>query len=295
VKFIDLSKPAWQWATLLLLSAIWGSSFILMKRGLVTFDYMQTGALRIVFAFLFLLPIMLKRFRKLTKENLVPLMIIGFAGNFFPAFLFTKAQTEISSSLAGMLNVLTPLFTLIFAIVLYHQKITGGKVAGVLVGLAGAAGLIWSSSGISSEGNILYGLYAVAGTACYAISINHVKYKIKDMNGLTITAFSFMFTGPVAIAYLFFSDFETAYANPEFFSSLFYIIILAFSSSAVAVVIFNILIQYTSPIFSASVTYVIPLFALAWGLWDGEGFSLLQGVFMTITVGGIYIVNKSKS
>jgi len=293
---INLNNKAWQWVTLIFLSFIWGSSFILMKKGLRSYSHDQVAAFRIFISFIAFLPFGIKYLKKVNKDNIVALFVVGFIGSTIPAFLFTKAQTNIDSGLAGILNSITPLFTLIIGLIFYNSKARLINAIGIFLGLIGALGLIiYSADGTHILGNInYYGFFVVIATICYGINVNHVKYKIKGLNGLELTSLAFMFVGPFAGIYLLFTDFSQAIASEGYLLDLFYIALLAVVGTVIALVIFNTLIQYTSALFGASVTYLIPIFAIMWGLFDGENLSVFQFLFMGLIFTGVYLVNKRK-
>jgi drug/metabolite transporter (DMT)-like permease len=290
---IDLSKRGWQWATLLLLSIIWGTSFILMKKGLISYSSTQVAAFRMFFSFIIVLPLAIRNIRVINKRNIRPLLLSGLLGFAIPALLFTKAQTRIDSSLAGMLNSLTPLFTLIFGLLIFTARIKYYHVLGILIGLAGATGLIWKRELNIFEGINAYALLVVVATICYGINVNIVKFKLAELTSVQITSLSFLFVGPVGGIYLLFSDFSGVTQNGNYILNLVFIALLALLSSVLAVIIFNSLIKYTTAIFASSVTYIIPVFATLWGIFDGEIIRLAQLLWLVIILGGIYLVNKS--
>lgn len=285
------SKPV-QWFTLLFLALTWGSSFILMKRALVYFDSSQVAAIRMSIASLVLLPIALQNLRVL-RHNFKYLLLTGLCGNALPYFLFAHAQTNISSSLSGMLNSLTSLFTLIIGVILFRAKTTFIQVSGVVVALVGAAGLIGfenlSKLGIQGK----YASLVVLATALYGIAVNVVKHKLHGVKPLQITALSFLMTGPFCAIYLFSStDFTQKLTDqPESWLGLFYLSILAIVGTATAVILFNQLISETTAVFASSVTYLIPIVAIGWGVIDGEPFSLIQFMFMLFILAGIFLIN----
>ena len=290
---MDPGKKIWQWIVLLVLSLIWGSSFILMKRGLDAFTNNQVAAFRIFISYLAFLPIAIKHINKLKKENIISLLIVGFIGNAIPAMLFTKAQTRIDSSLAGMLNSLTPMFTLFVGLLFYKSRVLLINIAGILLGLIGAIGLVNNGQNILAGGNS-YAIFIVVATIFYGISVNEIKFKLPGMSGITIAALSFFFIGPFAGIYLLFTDFSGAINSGFFLPGLGYISILAIFGSFFAVMLFNTLIKYTSAIFGASVTYIIPLFAIMWGVVDGEPFTINNLLWFMVIIVGVYLVNKRK-
>jgi len=290
---IQLENKSSQWITLLFLSFIWGSSFILMKKGLESFNHMQVAAFRIFFSFIFLLPFIIRHIGAIRRDNVQSLIIVGFAGFAIPAVLFTKAQTRIDSSLAGILNSLTPLFTLIVGLLIYKSKARWENILGLLIGLLGAVGLIWRGDLNVFRGINLFALFVVAATICYGINVNEVKYKLAGLSSIQITSLALLFTGPIAGIYLLLTDLAPAAETPDYLVNLGYIALLALFSSVIAVLVFNHLIKYTTPLFAASVTYIIPLFAILWGIADGEHIGILQFVWVAVILAGVYLVNKS--
>ena len=289
---ILLESRSWQWLTLFLLSLIWGSSFILMKRGLESYNHLQVAAFRIFFGFIFLLPLTIRNIKVIRRDNLLSLIIVGLVGFAIPAFLFTKAQTNLDSLLAGILNSLTPLFTLIVGILFYRSRAKWLNVLGLFIGLAGAVGLMWNGDIQVLKGINAYALFVVAATICYGINVNEVKFKLVKLTSMQITSLAFLFTGPPAGIYLLFTDLQTAFHTPDYLRNLGYIALLALFSSVIAVFVFNHLIKYTSPLFAASVTYIIPLFAIMWGVLDGEVLGILKVLWICIMLLGVYLVNK---
>ncbi len=280
-------RKIWHWIALVILSLIWGTSYILMKKGLESFSPYQVGALRIVITFVCLLPVALKHFRFLNKSNILSIIIIGLFGSVIPAFLFPLAETRITSSLAGMLNSLSPVFTLLFGITIYKRKAIKSQIAGVFLGLLGAIGLLYTGSFTFN----VFGLLVVLATLLSGISSNEVS-KVKELNGIKITSLSFFVTSPVAIIYLCFSDFSGPMQSENWVRNLCFIGILAALGSATALVIYYLLIRDTSPIFASSVTYFIPIVATFWGLADNEHLSSSMLISVILIFAGVYIINK---
>ena len=279
------------WSIVLTLAFIWGSSFILMKRGLEVFSYTQVADLRLGLAWISLLPFVWSQFKKTPIHFWIPLAIVGLFGNAIPAFLFTKAQTQLDSSLTGILNALVPLFTLIIAVFVFKTKVKLHNIFGILIGLAGAIWLI-AGDGVAIQ-NIHYAWFVVIATVCYAISLNTIKNYLQEMRPIDIAGLAFLFVGPLMIIHLFTTDFiEIMITNDHACSALGYVFILATFGTSIALVIFNKLLARTTAIFASSVTYLIPIFAIMWGIFDGEHITL-QYIFGTaIIFAGIFLVNK---
>jgi len=290
---IKLSVLSWLILGVLMLT--WGSSFILIKKGLTVFDSMQVGAMRIGIAFLVLLPFAFSRLKHLNRKHWIVMFCVSF-GSAAPAFLFPMAQVGIDSGIAGILNSLTPLFTLIIGLSLFKLKTKWFNVAGVIIGLLGAIGLISVSGGGNFSFNFGYAAYIIIATILYAINANLIKTFLKELDSFTITIFSFFIFGLPALVFLFTgTDFIAKYStHPQFFEGLTYVSILAILGTAAALIAFNYLIKITNVIFASSVTYLIPIVALAWGIIDGERFEITYVLWVSFILIGIYLVNAKK-
>lgn len=293
---VNSGKLVIAWGILIGLALIWGSSFILIKKGLEYFSSTEVGALRISITFLVLSPFAFDKLKHLSKREWKFLALNGLIGSGFPAFLFAKAQTGIDSSLAGILNSLTPLFTLLVGAIFFSHRSKWFNILGVLIGLTGAVGLISISGGRGFEFNFHYALYIIVATVCYAINVNIVKYKLPDTNALTITVMSFFIIGlPVLMYLLIFTDFtKQIIQEPEALTGLGYVAILSVIGTGLALIVFNKLVKIASPVFAASVTYLIPIVAVSWGAIDGEKISPVSYLWMALILVGIFLVNKKK-
>ncbi len=289
----NLDNKLLQWLVLFVLAFIWGSSFILMKKGLEVYSHTIVAALRISIAFLFLLPFAFKQINKIKRKYWKYLIASGFLGNGVPAFLFTLAQTEISSSLSGMLNSLVPIFALIVGAILFKQRVKKFQLIGVTIGLIGAIGLI-ASNGLNLENsNNNYSFLVVIATMCYAFSVNIIKVHLKEIKAIAITSLSFLTIGPFTIIYILSTDFieitiTSAYAT----NALIYIGLLAILGTAISVILFNLLIKRTTALFASSVTYLIPVFAIMWGILAGEILTFYHLISISVILLGIYFINK---
>lgn len=281
---------------LCVLMLIWGSSFILMKKGLISFTGFQLGALRISISFFVLLPFAVMRISKVWhqhRKSLLYFFLAGFLGNGIPAFLFAIAQTRIDSLLAGILNSLTPLFTVIVGVSLFGAKTRWANIAGVLTGLAGAIGLMMASSGQGFSINSAYGLLIVAATVLYAFNLNIIKRFLSAFDAVTITSVAFLSFAIPFVIYLFTTDFIIRMETmPQAWNSLGYIALLSVLGTAMAVILQNWLIKQTSPLFVASVTYLIPIVAIFWGIVDGERFDAVYIFWVGLILAGVYLANR---
>lgn len=292
---MDLSNKIVQWLLLILLGFIWGSSFILMKKGLLIYSHDEVAALRIGISYLVLLPFSIHYLKKIPKKNVKHLFVVGIFGSGIPAFLFTIAETQLSSALAGMLNSLTPFFTLLLGALIFKVTVQKEKTIGVIIGLIGAIVLV-TSNGININNNQLsYSFFVVAATICYSISVNTIKKHLQEVHSVAITSISFLFIGIPAIIYLFTTNFvATTASNAGASLAIFYIAILAIFGTALSIIIFNNIIKHTSAVFASTVTYLIPIFAIFWGVVDGETINFLQIIAIGVILIGIYFINKKK-
>lgn len=282
------------WILLLALTFIWGSSFILIKRGLDVFSAGEVGALRMFTASLVLSPFAFKYLKSFTGRQYIYLFIVGFFGSFLPAFLFAKAETGLGSAMAGVLNALTPMFVVIVGGLFFHQQIGRRTVFGLLIGFGGTFVLMIAGA----EGDIsklnYFGLYIVLATIFYGTNVNLIKFKLQGVGAIPLTSMAFGLILPFAAYYLFVvSDFVVKVETiPGAWLSVFYVSILGVFGTAMAMILFNKLIQLKSPIFASSVTYLIPIVAVVWGLFDQEVLLFQHYVGMIIILLGVYITNR---
>lgn len=294
-----MSSTTKSWVLLLLLSCIWGSSFILMKKGMETsdgsliFNAPQVGTLRILIASLVLLPLSIIHLRKLkAKKDLMIFAIVGFCGNFFPAFLFTYAETGISSGFAGMMNSFTPVFTIILGFILFSQKLSLVQIVGTIIGTIGITFLILSGKNISFSGDLKHILAVVLATFFYGISVTTSKYKLQKYSSAEITslAFSTIFI-PALLSFFLLETPNIIVSNKYAAQGLIYISALALIGTTLATFIYNAIIKTSSALFASSVTYFIPIVAVIIGIWSGESISTNQILSMGIILGGVLVAN----
>ncbi|MFT6053310.1 MAG: drug/metabolite transporter (DMT)-like permease [Roseivirga sp.] len=285
------------WILLIALALIWGSSFILIKRGLVVFSAGEVGAIRILTACLFTLPFSLPKVRKLSFRHLKLLFIIGLVGTFIPAFLFAIGQTQLPSGITGALNGLTPISVLIIGVIFFKQQITRIKIIGLLVAFVGTIVLLTAGGSGGFAGINLYALFIVLATICYGTNLNVIKHYLADLKPLVITAVSILFMGPLAGLYLLlFTDFSVTLTTVDGATrALGYITLLGVLGTAMALVLFNKLVQITTPLFASTVTYLIPIVAMVWAFFDGELIVRGQLLGMLAIFMGVYITNKKKA
>lgn len=284
---------------LVLLAIIWGSSFILMKRGMHTmsgeaiFNDRQVGALRMVFASVFLLPIAFRTYKKMKfKRDFLFLCIVGFGGNFLPAFLFTFAETELSSGYAGMLNSFTPIFTVLIGFFLFKIRLSSIQIVGLLIGTVGMFLLMLAGKNEPSGGGLAHVLSIVVATFLYGMSLNTIKHKLQHFKSYEITALSLSFVFPVAVlANWKFDSWSVIETNPHAREGLFFIGILGVFGTAFAVILFNRLIAMRDAFFASSVTYFMPIVSVAIGFAFKETITLAQIASVFVVLIGVFFMN----
>lgn len=290
----DTPKPI-HWLMLIGLSLVWGSSFILIKQGLEVFSFMEVGAIRVVSAFLVLLPVALANFKKVPKEKWKFIIAMGLLGNFIPAFLFAKAQTQLPSSITGVLNALTPLFTFIVGIIAFNQVMKLRQLTGLVIAFLGSATLIFVNSSGEIGGVNYFAFFVIAAAMCYATSTNLIKKYLTTIKSLHLTSFAISIVGPMGVFILYNSDFtEKVLYTDGALKALFFLALLGILGTSVALVMFNKMIQTTSAVFAASVTYLIPIVAISWGILDGEVLMPLHYICIATILVGVFISNRKK-
>jgi len=277
-----------------ILTLIWGTSFILIKQGLKVFSPDEVGALRVTAASTFLLPLALIKIREVKAGDYWKLFASGMMAVFIPAFLFATAQTHMASSNAGILNALSPIFTMMIGAFLFGQRFKGVAVVGIILGFTGAAVLSISRADGVVSGFNAYALLIVLACFFYGSNLNFVKFVMPNIPSITITSVSILLIGPFAALYLFgFTRFTDKITElPGAWQAAGFVCLLALMGTAVAILIFNRLIKLTTPLFASSVTYVMPIVAVIWGLLDGEPFHAGHAIGMAAIIGGVYLANR---
>ncbi|CAA0201307.1 DMT family transporter [Tenacibaculum maritimum] len=284
-----------KWMYLLILSIVWGSSFILIKKSLQGVTPVQLGALRMLITAFFLLLIGFKSIKKIEKKHWKYVAYSAALGTFFPVFLFAFAIRGIDSAIVSILNSLTPFHTFIFGALVFGFSFKKKQFIGILLGLVGTLILIFKGAALHPDQNYWYALLIIIASIGYAFNVNIIKRYLYDLDALAITTGNFLLLIIPALLVLIFSNFFLTFEmNQETGEALGYIIILSVVGTGIAKVLFNKMVHLSSPIFAASVTYLIPVVAVIWGIIDGEKLNLLQLLAGGIILLGVYWVNKVK-
>ena len=280
------------WVLFIALSFIWGSSFILMKEGMVTLTPYQVASIRMLSAGLILLPIALKKRKQVQKSSIGLIVLSGLLGSFFPAFLFCIAETKIDSALAGILNALTPICVIIVGTTLFQQKSTKNQVLGVAIGFGGLL-LLFLSNGKINFTYLSFSFLVLLATLSYGLNVNMVNKNLLHIPSLNIAAFAFAaLIIPSAIVLWLTGFFQLELNSSRMALSIGASALLGLTGTAIATILFYILLKKAGPIFSSMVTYGIPFVAIFWGWLAGETVTLLQVGCLVIILGGVYISRR---
>ena len=284
-----------RWFLLLFISITWGSSFILIKKSLLVFSPYEIGAIRVVGSGIILAAIGIPAIFQMKRGTLLWVIIAGFFGNFLPMFLFPIAQTQVSSSLAGILDSLVPIFILAFGFLLFGIKSKLTQVIGAMIGFLGATSLIYFSEGNTATSQFGYAMLIVLAGASYAVNSLIIKEKLPDLNAVKLTAAVYTFWAiPSGIILYFTGMIQTFKMQPTYVEPLFYMAFLTVFGTAIAMLLYFKLIQNTSAVFASISSYLLPVVAIIWGILDGEKFSvwyILGGILILI---GIYLIREKK-
>ena len=281
-----------KWVILFVLALIWGSSFILIKKGLIGLNPFQLGSLRIIFCAVFLLIVGFKSLASIPLHQWKYIALTSLFGTFIPAYFFAIAETKVSSSICSILNSLTPLNTLILGSIVFGLNFRRNQFMGIVIGLIGTTILIFTGKAESISEDNTYAIFVIIATVCYATNVNLIKKYLSDIKPLSITTGNFLVLLFPAFIVLFFSGFFEVIAAESVQYSVFYIVILGVVGTGIANILFFKTIQISSPVFATSVTYLIPIVAFSWGLLDNEMLTPVQFLGAFIVLVGVYLSAK---
>jgi len=280
------------WLVFALLAIVWGSSFILMKEGLKAFNPYQVASLRMLFAGIILLPFAYKAIKRIPKNKLGLVIFSGILGNFIPAYLFCIAETQIDSSLAGILNSLTPMFTIIVGVLFFKVQTSMVKVLGMIIGFIGLSILLGAGKDVSFH-NLSFASLVILATLLYGINVNILSRYMQQLGSLNVASIAFAFLMIPSICVLYFTGyFNTDFGSPIVLRALAATSVLGIIGTSVATILFYYLVKQAGMLFGSMVTYGIPVVAVAWGIWDGESLNLIQIGCLGLILFGVYIVNR---
>ncbi|REC72222.1 multidrug DMT transporter permease [Chryseobacterium elymi] len=278
-----------KWILLIVLTIIWGSSFILIKKSLEHFSPYQVGALRVLITGIILMPVAISKYRLFPKKHLKWLIVAAFTGNFIPMFLFPIAETEVSSSIAGIINSMMPIFVIIVGALIWKFDTTNRQIVGTMISFAGVCLLAFGGDGEGGKFKLIPILLLLLATLCYALSTTTVKSKLMDVSSTILSAFVFSFVlfFPSLIALTFTGFFSTFSFNEDNMLGLMFVGLLSIFGTGLAMTLNYRLLKVSTPLFASTVTLLMPIVAIIWGFLDGEKLSFLQFVGAGVIIGGL--------
>lgn len=290
----DLKNKTWQYFILTILAATWGSSFQLMKLGLRAFDPIEVALLRVTISFIALSPFVFYHIRTIPKDKWKWLLAAGFLGNGIPAFMFALGLSKIHGAMGGILNATAPLFTLIVGSIFFGSRFGKNAIWGVLIGLVGTGYLVLLAGKSNQQMDVVYAFFPLIGSLCYGFSSNIIKLKLKDIKPIIVTGAALMMQVPLTLVFVIYLGLPAkALSSSLHTESFLYITLLAIMGTSLAVLVFNYLIKHTTVLFAASVTYLVPVFAMGIGFIAGEAISIHYFIGMSIIIMGVWLTNKS--
>ncbi len=273
-----------------ILSLIWGSSFKLMKVGMEVLSPYHVAALRMASAGIILLPFTINALRKVERNKISVVVLSGLLGSFFPAFLFCIAETKIDSSLAGILNALTPLFTIILGVLFFQMTVSTRRYIGVFIGFIGLA-LLFLSKGNITLSYLSFAALVLLATILYGVNVNVVSRHLKQTASIDIAALAFSFLIIPSVIVLLVTHYFELPTTSIFWHATGASVILGVFGTAIASIIFYMLVKRAGGLFASMVTYGIPFVAVFWGVISGETITWLQVICLGVILVGVYLAN----
>ncbi len=287
-----MNKGILNWMIFIALSIIWGSSFILMKEGLVHLTAYQVAAIRILSSGLVLLPFAFAAFKNIPLKKILIVFLSGVLGSLLPAFLFCIAEEGIDSALAGTLNSLTPIFVIITGGIFFRSKTPTIKIIGIIVSFSGSLLLLLSKGHLAESKNMLYISFVVIATICYGINVNMVHRQLGNIGSLHIAAVALSLNAIPALGILYYTGyFNLPLTDAGILGSSMYAALLGVFGTAIASIIFYMLVKRAGAVFSSMVTYGIPVVANFWGVIAGENVGWKQFACLALILLGVYVAN----
>lgn len=277
-----------KWILLAILSLIWGSSFILIKKSLDHFNPFQVGALRVLIAGIVLMPIAISKYKSFPKKHLKWLILAAFTGSFIPMFLFPIAEKEITSSIAGIINSMMPIFVIIVGALVWKFETTKQQLIGVFISFTGVCILAFGGDD-GTAFKLIPILLLLLATLCYAVSTTTVKSKLMEVSSTVLSAFVFSFVLfiPSLLALSFTGFFSTFSFSKDTMTGLMFVSLLSIFGTGLAMMMNYRLLKVSTPLFASTVTLLMPIVAIIWGILDGEKLTILQFVGASIIIAGL--------
>jgi drug/metabolite transporter (DMT)-like permease len=281
------------WFIFMVLSVIWGSSFVLMKEGLVALSAYQVASLRIVFSGIVLLPTAIKYFNKIPGDKLLIIFMSGVLGSLLPAYLFCIAEQGIDSALAGTLNSLTPIFVIITGALFFNSKTSANKITGIIISFTGSILLLFSKGHMQESQNLMYISFVVLATIFYGLNVNMVHRHLSNIGSLQIAAVALTLNAiPALVVLIFTGYFNLPLTHRSVLLSTGAAAVLGIFGTAIASIIFYMLVKRAGAIFASMVTYGIPVVAIILGIFYQEKVGWKQVACLALILSGVYVANR---
>lgn len=290
-----MSNKFISWAIFILLCFIWGSSFILMKESRKGLSAPQIASLRIFAAGIVFLPFACFHIMKIPRQKIGKVALAGLFGNLLPAFCFAIAIMKIDSSLAGILNSLTPICVVTIGIAFFKARVEPQKIIGILIGFAGLCLLTFTQENVSFD-NIGYALLVIVATLLYGINVNLVSHHLKGINPVHLATVSLGIMSIPSFIILYQQDFfQLDFSNTVVQWAVLNSTLLGITASSIATVLFYVLVRKAGGIFASLVTYGVPFVALFWGFLDGETITWIEMGCLAVILLGVFLANRSRT
>ena len=265
----------------------------MMKEGLLHLSAYQVAALRIVFSGIVLLPSAIKHFKQIPKNKLLVIFMSGVLGSLLPAFLFCIAEEGIDSALAGTLNSLTPIFVIITGALFFNSKTSTNKILGILIAFTGSVLLLLSKGQMKESQNLVYVSFVVVATICYGLNVNMVYKHLHNIGSIQIASVALTLNAiPALIVLLFTGYFDLPLTDSGVLYSTSHAALLGILGTAIASIIFYVLVKKAGAVFASMVTYGIPVIANFWGMIYGEEVGWIQFGCLFLILIGVYLANR---
>ena len=273
---------------LLILSAIWGSSFLFLRIASPEFGPIFLIEMRVASGLIVLLPIclLLGKIQEL-KENWKMIFILSLSNMTIPFCLFAYSALNMGAGILSIINATVPFFTAIIAFLVYQQRMTRYGLIGLMVGFMGVAVLVFDPSESSGVTNDLAIPSALFACVLYGVALNIVSHKLQGVSGISITTGALFFSTIVLIPFAVIERPEVMPQGSVWFS----VLALGVVCTGFGYILFYRLIARIGSQQAIMTTYLIPIFSILWGnLFLAESITLfmrfggrlvLMGVGMT--------------
>ncbi|MHB1317787.1 MAG: DMT family transporter [Anaerolineae bacterium] len=253
------------YALLILLGAIWGASFLLIKIGISEIAPMTFALLRIAIGALTTAIVLAFGRQRLPRERRVwgHLAVMGLLGIGVPYAAISWGTQYIPSSLSAILNGMMPIFTFLVVVIMGSERFTLRRLLGVILGFAGTTVLVLPQLAAGGlQASVLGSLAVILAALSYAVAavyakqhVSHLPYQIATFGQLALAALILL---PLAIA-------EPSWRADVTMRSVGALLFLGTVSTALAYLIYYRLIRQAGATFTSLVTYISPPFGVFWG------------------------------